>query len=180
MSTNATVREVMTQDYVGVSESDTLAESVDVVLDSEADGAIVLRGQDPIGIVTKSSALRTLIDGVDAPVVADAMIDRVPTIDHESTVGAAIDELSAKTTSMLAVSDGDEIVGVVSTRDLLAAVSIGPTDGVQRETATEDPYPRDEATEEYSDQSVCEACGSLAHDLAVVNGQLLCSDCRSV
>ncbi|MFB6161830.1 MAG: CBS domain-containing protein [Halococcoides sp.] len=185
MSTYATVREVMSQDYVGVSESDTLAESVEVVLRSEADGAVVLRGQEPIGIVTKSSALRTLIDGVEAPVVADAMIERVPTIDPESTVVEAIDELSAKSTSLLAVWNGEELIGVVSPRDLLAAVSLEPTadvqsEEIQPETTTDDPYARDDTSDDYSEQSVCEACGSLAADLASVNGQLLCADCRSV
>jgi formylmethanofuran dehydrogenase subunit E len=33
---------------------------------------------------------------------------------------------------------------------------------------------------EYSDQSICEVCGTLARELANVNGQLVCQDCREM
>ncbi|MFC7046249.1 hypothetical protein ACFQH6_13255 [Halobacteriaceae archaeon GCM10025711] len=33
---------------------------------------------------------------------------------------------------------------------------------------------------EYSNQSICEICGSLTRELSNFNGQLICSDCLEV
>ena len=52
MNENVTVREVMEREFVGVSESDGVLETSELLLREGSDLAVVLRGSEPVGVVT--------------------------------------------------------------------------------------------------------------------------------
>ena len=56
------VREVMTRDFVGVSESDDLLEAVRTIRNADATGALVLRGGEPVGYLSAGAVLDHLVD----------------------------------------------------------------------------------------------------------------------
>lgn len=186
MDSDVTVREVMNREFLGVSESDTVAESAELMLEDGAESVVVVRGHEPVGIVTERDALAALVDGADDAPVSDAMTDPVPTVSPDLPVGEAADEMSTQGTQRLVVTDGDRLVGVVSEHDLITtspfATEPGPTEAMETAVAG----PADEramgepAEQGYEEQSICEACGSFARDLAPFNGQILCGDCRDI
>lgn len=180
MNGDVTVRDVMAREYVGVSEADGVLETIELLLDEDAGCAVVLRGRDPVGLLTQRDVLE-LLSGEGDPTtatVADAMTPDPDAVDASSTVTAAADALSAAETHRLLVRDGDEVVGVLTERDLLVATTTEPTSSPTAEAAVADPG--EAAADGYASQSICEACGALTRDLADVDGQLLCPDCRNI
>ncbi len=186
MNGDVTVQEAMTRDFVGVSGSDTIRNTAQLLLEEDAPGAVVLRGQDPVGVVTASDALSWLVDDGRADAsVTECMSEQVPSVTADQGIEAAVDTLFAQSATLLVVTDGSsEPIGVLTQRDVIAATTFTPgntaTDQeVEPARVESEPAPAD-ADGGYSDQGICERCGALTSDLVSFNGQLLCPDCRDV
>lgn len=184
MNGDVTVRDVVAREYVGVSEADGVLETVELLVAEEVGCAVVLRGSDPVGLLTQRDVLELLADGGDpsSATVESAMTPDPDVVGPDHTVAEAADILSAADAHRLLVLDGDDVVGVLSERDLLAAATIQPeASGLADEQAqTESAAAATASSDGYSSQSICEACGALTRELADVNGQLLCSGCRDI
>jgi len=192
MERDMSVQEVMDREYVGVSESDDLRETAELMLSEEVDSVVVLRGSDPVGVVTERDALEAIVRADDdSPDVADAMTEAIPKVEPEVTIGEAADEMSARATRRVLVSDGSEPLGVLSEHDLMSAspfaqTANGPTTDTRDQPVAGVTAGRGEVENQsgaegrFADQSLCEACGSLSRDLSPFNGQLLCPDCRDI
>lgn len=193
MLRDVSVREVMNGDYVGISECDGLVESVELLLAEEADVGIVLRGNEVVGAVTERDALSRFVedDAPDAAEVSAAMTESVQTIRPDRGLHEARDRMTTAGTHYLVVAEGDEPLGVVTEHDLLAGSTLGteppPEDEREAESAVMTPSATaagaemDSASEDaFSDQGICEVCGTMTADLSSFNGQLRCSDCRDV
>lgn len=200
----------MSHEFVGVSESDGLLDAVALLREENATSAVVLRGSDPVGMLTADTVIEVVADERDpsAVDVADVMGDTPVSLSQDATVAEAGDVM-ARTGDpcVLATADG-EVAGVVEARDIAPAVAgrtesgngvaagspgpgsvAGTTDtAVEMAESTGEGFadgPTDEYAEggaqnDYAEQGVCESCGSLAAELANVNGRLLCTECRSV
>lgn len=194
MESELSVRDVLTKEYVGVSESDTVLGVVELMRAERTGCVLVLRGADPVGIVTEWDVLGLVEDGgdPDETVAEDVMSTPVITIGADRSLTAAAETMARESVRNLVVEDGDDLAGVVTQRDVIAAVgSFGPAPS-PAPSRTEEPSlsspagagtqeePLPNGGDEYTTQSVCEACGSLAESLWESNGQLLCSDCRTV
>ncbi|WP_248516025.1 CBS domain-containing protein [Salinarchaeum laminariae] len=71
---------------------------------------------------------------------------------------------------------GTERIGSQDTR----STQTGAVAGTAQATADPDDEQPVDPSEQYSNQSVCESCGTLSADLQVVNGQSICPECRDV
>lgn len=195
MDADVTVREIMTREYVGVSESDGVAEAVELMLEESADGVVVLRGSDPVGMLTAADALALVTSGRDPgdTDVGAAMSGTVPSVAPDASVAEAAGAMADAGIGSLLAVDGDDLVGVVSERDVVRAAATladrssvgspaGPAGQEPVAAAAEDDATGTggRAEGEYSAQSVCESCGSFTPDLRNFNGQLICGDCREV
>jgi CBS domain-containing protein len=190
MNADVTVREIMDPEYVGVSESDDLVETVELLLREEADTAVVLRGSDPLGVVTERDVLSLLVEGPEPEdaVVTDAMSESVPTVAPDASLEAAADRMSAREVRRLVVTNGAEPLGIITEHDLLTARVHQP--GTRQEERNDVPAGSSEASvameteaspqDSFEEQGICEVCGTLTRDLAAFNGQLRCSDCRDM
>lgn len=180
------LRDVMAREFVGVSESDALLDAVELMRTENTGSAVVLRGNSPVGVVTSEAVLDLLVhDGDPASASVETVMENTPpALPPAAPVSDAAELMGRTGGDRVLVADDDGVHGVVEARDLTTAVN-------ERSGETAEPAPvgpgasRGDtagaaATDEYSAQSICEACGSLARELANVNGQLLCSDCRSV
>lgn len=189
MNTDIAVREVMDREYVGVSESDALVETIEVMLEEDAETAIVLRGSDPVGVLTERSVLTAVLEEptLETTTVGDAMDASVPTVAPDEPLETVADLLSARSAGRLVVTNGEKPLGIVTERDLLATRAVAP--GGEPHDATEPAMSSDPSLSQetappeeagFEDQSICEGCGTLTRDLSSFNGQLLCADCRDI
>lgn len=175
------LRDVMSHEFVGVSESDPLLDAVELMRTEETSSAVVLRGSDPVGVVTTERVLDLMVDGEDPSEVsvADVMEDTPESLSLDASVGDAADLMSRTNSPRILVSDDDGVHGVVEARDVAPVME--PRGG-----ATAIPVePRESelastSTEEFAEQGVCEVCGNLTQELSAINGELRCPECRAV
>ncbi len=185
MVEGVTVRDVMTREYLGVSESDTVHDAVDLLLRDGATNLVVVRGTKPVGLVPERALLSFVVSDDDPKetAISEVMSDPAPVVSPNRDLTDAATLLSAQDHQLALVTEDEELLGVLTERDILTAVSsllatASHTDSI------EDEYvgfgDEEEESGEFSTQSVCEICGSLTPDLQNFNGQLVCSDCRSM
>ena len=193
MNRDVTVREVPNREFVGVSESDDLLETVELLAAEGSDTALVMQGAEPVGILTHHDILGLLADegGVGGVAVGDTMQSTVPTIESQATAEEAADRMAAEGIRRLVVTDGGETLGTLTEHDLFATrplASNGPETGQahpagEAETALAADAGtgvESETGDGFEEQSICEGCGTLTGDLVGFNGQLLCGDCRDI
>ncbi|WP_435358243.1 CBS domain-containing protein [Haloarchaeobius sp. DFWS5] len=195
MERDVSIRDITTREYVGVSESDSVLSTVQLMRDEDAGSVLVLRGEDPVGIMTERDVLEMVADGSDpaTTTVSDLMSRPVVSIDADRSLSEAADVMSRQEIRNLLVTDGDEVVGVLTERDVIdvagplrASQSLAATTDSLRdstdmdETPDESPIANGGTGDEYGTQGVCELCGALAGSLYEANGQLVCPDCRQV
>jgi len=195
---SVTIRDVMTREYVGVSESDTVLGAVRLMREEESGSVVVLRGSDPVGMLTEWDVLGLVADEADPAetTVASVMSEPVLTVAADEGLRTATGKMSRERVRRLVVTDGGEVVGLLSERDVIAATATAsapesdpaaplgesavggtPADGGQRDARTRT---EPNGNGGYADQGVCETCGALADTLREFNGQLVCAECREV
>ncbi len=166
-----TLGDAMTRSFVGVTESDTVAETAALLAEEGNEGALVVRGGEAVGRVRASDLLGALPENGDEP-VRTVMVDPPPSFDPGTPVEEAALALSREHDWRATVADGEDVLGVVGAREVLAA-GVGRSESGPGVSA---PDP----TTEYGEQGVCESCGTLAGSLARSEGKLLCAACREV
>ena len=187
MKPDVTVREMMDREYVGVSESDDLLGCVELLLREDAEAAIVHHGSEHVGVVSERDILALLVEGPDLEeaTAGDAMRESVTTISPDASLESAADTMSTRSAGRLLVTDGNEPLGMLTERDLIATrrheLNIIETGASEAEAVTAGMHESGQAPEGgFEEQGICEVCGALVHDLASFNGQLLCGDCRDM
>ncbi|MFB6119890.1 MAG: cyclic nucleotide-binding/CBS domain-containing protein [Halobacteriaceae archaeon] len=177
MNDNVTLDGVASRTFVGVSETDSLRATGRLLADEDTERALVLRGTDPVGVVRAVDVLDRLTTdgGASDTTVTDVMSDPPPTLPPTRSLADAVAALSESDVDLVVITDDEEVYGVITARDLVAAEASRPPVEERQTVAL-----RAAGDGPYSDQSICEACGSLSRELAGYNGQLLCPDCRGV
>jgi CBS domain-containing protein len=204
MRTDTTVRDVMHREFLGVSESDPLADAATLLVEEETDCLVVLRGGEAVGRLAARDALAAVLDAADDATVGTVMRPPLPTVAPDDRLRAVEERLVAEGVDRVVVAADGDAVGVVTARDALAAGASRPTepvdesgvvgdtqDGTRLETSRAGAADAARGSERArtaastdasgsSTQGVCEVCGALAPELADANGQAVCPDCREV
>jgi CBS domain-containing protein len=202
MESELSVRDVLTTEYVGVNESDPVLGAVRLMLEERSGCVLVVRGSEAVGIMTEWDVLGLVDDEGDPAetTVGDAMTSPVISVDAGWSLADAATTMARQNIRNLVVEGDEGVLGILTQRDVIAAA--GSFQGTTAGTGSnESPagYPRGtedgphspagenvdarllpNGGDEFSSLGVCEACGSLAESLWDANGQLVCSDCRSV
>lgn len=191
MRERVSVREVMHREYVGVNEGDSVRGAADLMRSDGVGCAVVLHGNEPVGLLTADDVIKLVATSRDPEetTVADLMRQPIVSIDADSTVREAIEQMADRDAKHLVVVDTGSVSGVLSEHDLLKANTMflqsNRTDRdvvATRETnttVTGEIESEEQSNDPYT-QGVCEVCGSLTAELRDVNGQLVCTACRSV
>lgn len=181
MRDDLTVRDAMTREFVGVSEGDAVSGVAALMVDAGVDGAVVLRGAAPVGVIDARDVVGLVASGEDPDAVTAESLaaDGAPTVGPEGPLEEAVSLLTGHDVRRLVVTDADEVLGTLSEHDVIVALSTFP-EAEARDTPLAVAGTEPTGDEPFSTQSVCEACGALAGNLANVNGQLLCADCREL
>lgn len=190
MTTDVTVRDVMSRDFVAVSESDELSAVVELMRSDDVGSVVVVRGNEPVGIVTERAALTAAADGsIDDTTAGDVMVDPSPQITANASLTEAVDTMASRSVRQAIVLNGDELLGLLTHEDIVtSAASLLSGSGPAAEYPDET-TPQDELTAPANEgegavggttstQSICEICGSLRGELRNIDGQLVCADCR--
>lgn len=191
MNGSVPVREVMNREYLGASESDDLLETTELLVNADDESVLVLRGNDPIGFVTRDDILRHIVNegDTDSATVGDVMNESLPAIGPDARLTEARDRMSSLSASWLLVVEDGQPLGTLTATDVLSnSLLEEETTGVvepDRQMATTSSAATTDGTtsvaeDSFDDQGICSACGALTGDLATFNGQLLCPDCRDV
>ncbi|MFW5965780.1 MAG: CBS domain-containing protein [Halodesulfurarchaeum sp.] len=175
------VRDLLSRDFVGVNESDGVLGAVELMREAGETAAVVLRGQQAAGVLTAEHVLDYLLEGksLESTPVAEIMDKNPTTVSPETTLEEAARALVGANDGHLLVTNGSEVIGVLDPRDLATA---RPPDAGARANDTAGGLSQQASAVQdgYSNQSICEGCGSFSQDLVNVDGQLLCPDCRTV
>jgi CBS domain-containing protein len=117
------VGELATSHVVSVAPSDSLRQATRVMTEAKVGMVVVLDEGRLAGILTERDVLRTVSEAVDpeGTPVADVMTREVVTVAPEWEVYEAAAEMAARNFRHLVVTADDEVVGVVSIRDVLLA-----------------------------------------------------------
>lgn len=190
MNEPVSVREVMNREYVGASASDDLLETTELLIREGEPTALVLEGNEPVGVVTKADILGYLVSEGDTETatVADAMMESFPSISPDARLPEARDRMAAHSTQWVVVVEDGEPQGTLTGDDILSTVRLESEVTTQVDDGTEmattgGAMTADGSTaaeDNFEEQGICSACGTLTRSLASLNGQLLCADCRDV
>ena len=190
MNTDVTVRDVMSHEFVGVSESDDVRSTASLMLSEGVDCVVVLRGREPVGLLTEREVLEVISDGEqpEETAVGSVMRPRTESIEPTAGLDVALDVMATADERRLLVDDG-ELRGLLTEHDLLAATALErfeEPDAASRmaRNGADPPYATATFEEEaepdlaISDQGICQECGALTRDLSEADGQMLCADCQ--
>lgn len=185
MDRSVTVQDVMDREYVGASESDDLADTVELLLHNEAETAVVQRGSEYVGVLTHEDVMALVAERVDPDglTVGEAMTESVPTVSPDTGLDGAADRMSTRGSRRLVVTDGTQPLGIVTERELLASRAFSTREPTAEDVVSPGSSGVETAADEasgFQDQSICERCGTFASDLSSFNGQLVCTDCRAM
>ena len=113
----------MSRDLLSVEPSLTLTEVAKRMVDKDVGAVLVMEGERLVGILTERDVLRAVARGIDdSTTVADYMTRNPETLEpDESTEHAAVLMIHGGFRH-LPVTDGDEVVGMLSIRDLMRVV----------------------------------------------------------
>lgn len=177
MAQAVSVTDVMSAEYLGVTEGEPVADVVELLLDHREDAVLVIRGGKPVGLVLARDLLAVLDGGEPDDPIDRYMRTPVTTVDADATIGHAADRLLTADTDRLVVVDLDgSALGMVGPADVLTAADTLLEDHLAGTSATSG----NRSPPSISDQGVCESCGRLADTLAEVDGVMLCVACADL
>jgi CBS domain-containing protein len=122
-----TVSQLMTRDLVTVEAGTSVVEVAKLMKERNIGSVFVERDGEIVGIVTEPDIVRKVVGADRGPYfipVEEIMSAPVIGIDERRPVTEAADLMEQHRTRHLAVRRGEQIVGVLSVRDLLHPVSI--------------------------------------------------------
>ena len=176
------VKDVMTSPVITTEEEASANKVAKLMFDNKV-GCVVVTNKagKPLGIVTERDlVVRVLATNVD-PCTTTAksfMTSPLVTVDPEATITDAAKRMSRLDIRRLAVLYKDNLVGIISSKDMLDVMP-ELLEIMQERTRIEGATgPENEEAEEAPLSGYCDRCGVYSENLKDVNGQNLCEDCR--
>ena len=128
------VSEVMSKNILTLDKSTTLQEAAEHMKKLNVGCVIVTDGNNPIGIITERDFV-TKIAAEGRPLfteIKEVMSSPLITIDPEETIWEASELMKEKLIHKLPVKENDEIVGIITTTDIVKISSVGSDSEMRR------------------------------------------------
>lgn len=177
------VKDVMSSPVITIDEN-AKANQVAELMDKHALGCIIVTGKEvkPLGIITERDLVRRILaknvkpDSIKAK---EVMTTPLITIEPDKKIGEAAKRMSGLNIRRLGVVYKEQLVGVLSSKDLLAVMP--ELIEIIQEQALIEGENRAQEIEERSTAlaGYCDRCGVWSDDLKEANGDFLCEDCRA-
>ncbi len=183
LRTRMVVKDIMSSPVVTLGE-DATSNKVANVMDENDLGCVIVTNKagKPVGIITeRDMVIRVLAKNLvpDAIKAKEIMTSPLVTIEPEATISEAARRMSRLDIRRLGVVYKGNLVGVISSRDILGVMP-ELIEIIQERTRLEGAAEAEENVEpeEKPLSGYCDRCGVFSENLKDVNGQNLCEDCR--
>ena len=130
-----TVADIMSRPVVTVSPDDKMAEAAATMREHRVGSVVAVDQLRPVGILTERDLVRFTASGGDAgaAVVSEWMTAAPDSVGPDVDVVAAFASLSEHGYRHIPVVEADELVGIVSMRDLMRIAQIQPAENLAHE-----------------------------------------------
>ncbi len=121
------VNQIMTKKVLAVDKTMSIQDAAENMKKLKVGCAIVTKDNRPVGIVTERDFV-TKIAAEGRPLfteIGEVMSSPLITIDPEETVWEASEIMKTKSIHKLPVKENDEIIGIVTTSDIVKISSVG-------------------------------------------------------
>ncbi len=116
------VRDIMTKNVKTVRPDDTTLDAVRKMIKFRIGSVIVTNGGRPVGIITERNILEGIVASRHDPALVkakDIMARPLITVDVNASVNEAAHVMAQKAIKTLPVVDGQKVVGVVTSSDIV-------------------------------------------------------------
>jgi len=170
------VKDVMTSPVITVNESSTADEAARLMRDNEI-GCVIVSTDDgrPVGIITERDlVIRVVAENIQPSAIKAKEIMSAPliTIDADKTISEAAKEMSRRNIRRLAVMYKGQLVGILSSKDILSVTPELIEIIQERAKIT-----TEEVEESPPLAGYCDNCGEWSDNLRETDGTYLCEDC---
>jgi len=120
------VGDAMSSPVITVDEEINIRDSAMLMTDKGIGSLIILEDGKPVGIVTKRDMIKRVVSECKDPCgtkIRDIMTSPVITTSKDVGILSAMRTMREHQISQMLVLDGDRMVGIISERDLIKAVS---------------------------------------------------------
>jgi citrate synthase len=130
-----TVADIMSRPVVVATPQDKVAEAAARMREQHVGSVVVVEGTVPVGILTERDLVRIAAAGADTgtATVQQWMTATPDSVGPDVTVANAFASLSEHGYRHIPVVEGDELVGIVSMRDLMRIAQIQPAEHLAHE-----------------------------------------------
>jgi CBS domain-containing protein len=176
------VKDVMSSPAVTVDEN-APANKVAGLMAKHEYGCILVTTKQakPMGIITERDlVVRVLAKNAKPDTIRakSVMTSPLMTIESDATINEAAKLMSKLNIRRLGVMYKGQIVGILSSRDVLAVMP-ELLETIQEKAMIEGENMAEEAQKESAPPAgYCDHCGAWSDDLTEVNGEFLCEDCK--
>ncbi len=121
-----TIAKVMKKKVILADSGQNVMKAANDMLDKDIGSLVVMQDGKPVGIVTETDIVRKVVaSGVSSKLItlADIMTKHLVTIDKGKSIYEASRLMKQHSIKRLPVTDGDKVVGIISSTDLIHALS---------------------------------------------------------
>ncbi|MCS7127148.1 MAG: CBS domain-containing protein [Thaumarchaeota archaeon] len=170
------VRDVMTSPVIELSEEATAADAAQQMAKYRISSVLVMRGNEPVGIVTKRDLVEKVVAKDLKPSevkLRDVMSSPIITVSPEATIEDAMRTMNKLNVSRLVVAYRGRIAGIISMKDILKFTP-DIIEIVREQLRIRGIVRRPEPYYE----GYCDSCGEWSDMLLRVDDSFLCEECR--
>ena len=131
---NTFANQIMSKNVLSLDKSTSLQEAAERMKKLNVGCVIVTEGNNPIGIITERDFV-TKIAAEGRPLfteIKEVMSSPLVTIEPEETIWEASELMKEKSIHKLPVKENDEIVGIITTTDIVKISSVGSDSEMRR------------------------------------------------
>jgi len=175
------VKDVMSSPVVTIDES-APANKIAELMNKNVLGCIIVRNKEgkPLGIITERDlVIRVLARNMkpDSFKAEEVMTSPLITVDPDEKISEVARKMSRLNVRRLGVMYKGKLVGIVSSKDVLAVIP-ELIETIQERALIESETRADESLEEAAPLAgYCDRCGGWSDSLTEANGDFVCEDC---
>ncbi|MFB6089271.1 MAG: cyclic nucleotide-binding/CBS domain-containing protein [Candidatus Aenigmatarchaeota archaeon] len=175
------VKEIMVEDVVTIEQAKNTKEAAKLMKREDVGCLIVLDGSNVSGILTSTDLVKNIVAEDLKPseiTVSKIMTNDVKIISSEENLLETTKILLKQKIKRLPVVEDEELVGIVSYKDILKVTP--ELNDFLLEKAHEEELKERYSDKEYEEgqSNICEECGNYSENLQMIDGKLLCEECR--